>query len=139
MHEPNISQALCQYIATWQAPGFDWARCHCGTFAAGWVRLRTGRDALAGLECNATQRQWHRAVGEDMAELVTRQLATLPVLATLAQVGDVVMLPGAGAIGTLTICAGSTAVGIDAHGACTHVPMSEARCAWPLRAIEAAA
>lgn len=135
--QPSIAHALCGYLAAWQPPHFDWRDHHCGSFAAGWVRLRTGRDFLAGLEAHRTQRQWRRVVAGDMAELVTRQCGVLPLLATLAQAGDVVLLPGAMAGGTLCICAGPTAVGVDESGACVHVPMSEARCAWPLRMLRA--
>lgn len=121
---------LAQYLADWQTQGFDWGLRHCGHFAGGWVCMVTGRNALQGLEQHRTLADWRRAVGDDMAELVTRQWGQLPVLPTLAQVGDVVLLPGRFAGGTLAICAGRTAATVDEHGACILVPMDEARCAW---------
>lgn len=126
----STAERLTAYLATWTGEGFDWRLRHCGTFAAGWVREVTGRDALAGLESHRTLADWRRAVGGDMAELVSRQLQSLPVLSALAQLGDVVLLPGRITGGTLAICAGRTAATIDELGACIHVPMIEARCAW---------
>ena len=135
----NTAAQLTQYLADWPVAGFDWHTRHCGTFAAGWVRLVTGRDALAGLEGHRTLADWRRAVGDDMAELVTRQLGIMPRLPMLAQVGDVVLLPGRLAGGTLALCAGRTAATVDEHGACLHLPMLQARCAWPLLPVHEAA
>jgi hypothetical protein len=138
MHAPaqTFDAAFDAYLAGWQPSKFSWEDAHCGTFAAGWVTKATGRDALAGLRSHTTLRAWKGAVQGDMAELVTRQLGTLPVLATLAQRGDVVLFEGDVTGGALAICAGRTAVGLNSHGACLHLPMAEARCAWPLREVK---
>lgn len=132
----NTALHLTQYLQAWPVAGFDWRSRHCGTLIAGWVLLMTGRDALAGLENCRTLADWRREVGHDMAVLVSRQLGVMPVLPTLAHVGDVVLLPGKMAGGTLALCAGRTAATVDEHGACIHVPMAEARCAWHLVQIE---
>lgn len=135
----GVHASLAAYLAQWE-PRFDWSH-NCAHFAAGWVRWHTGLDALVGLQHLRTLHEWRDQVGTGIAETVSQRLRVLPVLATLAQAGDVVLvqtLRGTALTGgALGICAGRTAMVLDDAGAVHHVPMTEASCAWPLRKVHA--
>lgn len=129
---------LGAYLAAWRPAGWCWAQVHCGSFAAGWVQHATGRDALAGLRGITTLAGWARAVRGDMAGLVTRQLGgLLPQAPALARTGDVLLLPGHMAGGTLGICNGRHAVVLDDRGAVHMVPAVAATHAWALDGVAA--
>ena len=135
-HAPmSTAKALGIYLQAYSAP-FDWRRAHCGDFAGGWVLACTGRSPTAGMPRHATALGWRRALEQSggMVAVVSARLQRQPILPTLAQVGDVVMLPGDLTGGTLAICAGRTAICVDDAGATVHVPMSDALHAWRLMA-----
>lgn len=135
--EQDMGELLANYLAAdWRPGAWNWGRVHCGTFVAGWVLRRTGRDALAGLEAADTLEAWQRATGGDMAALVSRQLGGVePVPPGLARTGDVVLLPGNLAGGALGICSGRHAVVLRSDALATFAPMRMALHAWPLREV----
>jgi hypothetical protein len=132
----TIPAALALYLQTSAQP-FDWRNASCADFVAGWLVSRTGCDPMGGLRRHCTALGWHRAIQArgGWVPLVSGQLGCDPVQPSLAQTGDVVLLPGAITGGTLALCAGRTAVCVDEHGAQVHVPMAEALHAWPLAGV----
>jgi hypothetical protein len=130
---PSTAQALDLYLHAYSAP-FSWQRAHCGDFIGGWVLAMTGRSPVAGMPRQSTARAWARVFKSSggMVAVVSTRLQREPILPTLAQVGDVVMLPCAVLGGKLGICAGRTAVCMTEDGSTTHLPMYEALHAWPL-------
>ena len=106
----STAQQLDDYIRA--ARPFSWRAHHCGHWAAGWVKIRTGRDALAGLHAsglNAALAVCRRYGG--LGEAVTALTGWREVPHLAAQIGDLVMMPTDSAIGgALGICAGRDAV-----------------------------
>lgn len=88
---------------------------------------------MAGLRETRSKFAAYRLIGElggSLRAACTKQLSREPIVAALAQVGDVVLMPtpdGAAAVG---VCAGRTAVVVLADGATGHLAMTEAVCAW---------
>lgn len=106
----TTARLLDDYIRA--ARPFSWRAHHCGHWAAGWVKLRTGRDALDGLHAsglNAALSVCRRHGG--LGEAVTALTGWCEVLHLTAQLGDLVMMPTDSVIGgALGICAGRDAV-----------------------------
>jgi hypothetical protein len=128
----SVSARFAEYMRERAAvERFDWRRHNCAHFVADWVRVATGVDPLADLRGVQTLDGWHQAAGPDLRAAVTARLGVAPKLPTLAQCGDVVLLPAA-VFGALSICAGRTAAGLTPRGEVVHVPMTEAVCAWSL-------
>lgn len=132
----SLAVQLATYLAERHAP-FDWRGHTCAHWAAGWVRGATGRDALQGLPACASPREWLELVRDagGFQQLVTRQLRCSPVAPAMAQLGDLVLLPGLHTGGTLALCAGTTAAVLADDGATVHVPMHQAIVAWRLREV----
>ena len=123
---------LGDYLAQVGARPFDWAGWNCCHFAAGWVQRLTGRDVMEGLPPMHSRLTAHRLIGQlggSLQEAWTRQLGRQPVHATLAQVGDVVLvqLDDVQAVG---LCAGRTVAVLTEHDGVAHVPMRLATAAW---------
>lgn len=134
----TLHHQLAQYLQQ-QVQPFCWHQRHCAHFAAGWVLAATGRNVLQGLPACRTMRAWAayiRRVGGFEA-LVTRCLRCSPVPPAMAQLGDVVLLPGDVTGGTLGVCAGATAACLGEGGASVHLPMAGALAAWRLREVAA--
>lgn len=134
----SLAVQLATYLAQRHQP-FDWRSHTCAHWAAGWVHAATGRDPLQGLPPCATVRDWLEVVREagGFQALVTRQLRCSPVAPAMAQLGDVVLLPGLQTGGVLALCAGTTAALLADDGASVHVPMHQALAAWRLREVAA--
>lgn len=134
----SLCTQLAEYLAIRHEP-FNWAGNTCAHWAAGWVRAATGRDPLRHLpECTEPS-AWLRLVKESggVEALVTRCLRCSPVPPAMAQIGDVVLLPGHVTGALLALCAGTTAALLGDDGASLHVPMHQARAAWRLREVAA--
>jgi hypothetical protein len=133
----NRARQLTEYLLACAGHRFDWSGCNCAHFAAAWVRLATGREALAGLPAHADVREWLRQVQRagGVQPLVTAQLGCPPIAPAHAAVGDLVLLPGDVTGGTLGICAGSTAVCVADPGGTVHLPMAQALAAWRLAEV----
>lgn len=135
------------YLAQVDAqPGaWCWSRNNCVHFAGRWVELATGRQVLGNLadvaDVRAARRTLARLGGGTLKAAVTRAMNHAPMPASLAQVGDVVLMPGlsaaaaksAGLLGCgLGICVGRLATCLGDHGQRVAVPMTIALAAWPL-------
>jgi hypothetical protein len=145
MSSARTAAALCGYLDIAAREPFSWQRHNCTHFAAGWWHLMTGCDALAGLTMPAGPaacRRQLRDMGMPLVDLVGQRTGRAAIPASFAQVGDLVAVPttaltggdnGAGV--ALGICCGRTAALLAADGACVHVPMATAQCAWALGVV----
>lgn len=127
------AQELAQYCAGYSAGGFDWARANCCHFAAGWVESIKGSNPMAGLRTTRSKFSAYRLIGRlggSLRAAWSRLMVRESIPASLAQIGDVVLLPLPDGGAALGICAGRTAVFVLSDGATGHWPMSEAECAW---------
>lgn len=124
---------LEDYISAWAARSFDWnSRATCVHFAAGWVRMFESRDPLRSvpefkgkLAAGRTLLQYG-----SLKDAATQCLGRAPLLTpSLAQVGDVVLLPGQ-SYGTLGLCNGRNAAVLLEEGGVGFVEMDKAEAAW---------
>ena len=124
---------LAQYLHEHNLRAFDWARWNCCHFASEWVRRAEGWSPMSGLPQMKSQTTAHRLLGQlgGLREAWTKQLGREPILPTLAQSGDIVLVEAYGteAVG---ICAGRTAAVLTLEHGLAHVSMSEAKAAWRL-------
>lgn len=133
-----LSRPLAEYAAGYGVRVFDWKTANCCHFAAGWVLASTGHDPMAGLPQTEDKFAAYRLIrnGGGLAGLWSRQLGREPIRPTLAQVGDVVLMPLDDDRAAVGICAGRTAMFIDENGATAHQPMALATHAWRLKGNE---
>lgn len=120
------------YLTEIQARPFDWSAWNCCHFTAMWVRLVTGRNVMAGLPAMSTRLTAQRLIGQlggSLRAVWTRWLEREPILPTLAQVGDVVLVQ-VDDVEAVGICCGRTAAVLTEANGVAHVPMSSALAAW---------
>jgi hypothetical protein len=131
-----IDRALDEYLDRWGS--FDWAHGHCGIFAGNWVRQITRRRTLDGLPTLGSAIAWMRRVQGlgGLQVIVTERMGVQPINPAMAQVGDIVMLPGPVTGGALGICCGRTAALLHPNCGIVHLPMAQAIHAWPLREVK---
>lgn len=87
---------LRRYLATCEARVFRYGRHDCALFAAGWVRLRTGRDLTLGIRYASLREGSARLLAEGYADHVAVAAAQLAEIAPLqARPGDIAVLRGA--------------------------------------------
>lgn len=121
------------YMSLWVARRFDWSnRATCIHYAAGWVKAIEGFDPLA----RVPDFRGRFAAGSLLCEYgslrdaVTQALGRAPLAsARMAQVGDIVLLPGQ-FFGTLGICNGLRAAVLLEEGGTGFVEMDKAEAAW---------
>ena len=121
------------YLADAASRRFHWARHNCCHFVAAWVAAETGRDPMEGLPWThgrAAALRLIRQLGGTLADAWTRQLGRAPIAATLAQPGDVVLVPLGPASAAVGLCTGSHAALLTEHDGLIHLPMSAATQAW---------
>lgn len=126
---------LTEFLARLDEPRpFNWATNNCCSFAASWVELRTGKNPMAGLAATPDALSAMRLVksmGGTLAAAWSKALNQEPILPTLAQVGDVVLVPTEGVTGAAAgICVGSQAMFIDESGTGVFMPLSACTYAW---------
>lgn len=134
----SLAVQLAAFLGQHHAP-FSWHGETCAHWVARWIEAATGRDALHGLRACSDLRDWLRAVGAagSVESLVTRQLRCSAIHPAMAQLGDIVLVPGAISGGILGLCAGATVALRGDDGASVHLPMAEAQAAWRLREVAA--
>lgn len=131
----NKAKALTAYLAGREPAPFDWPTGNCAHFAGGFVAAVEGCDPLAGIAMPASlpaARRMQRHAG-GLQQLTTRALARAPILPTLAQVGDVVLLQVDAADAhaqALGLCCGENAAAVTDAGTITMHPMANALAAW---------
>lgn len=127
---------LDDYLTLWSDRRFDWAT-NCCHFTAGWVRMIENVDPLAMAKLAGdfgsplAAGRMLQVFGGDLRSAVTQALARAEQLPSLAQVGDVVLLPGT-LYGTLGICNGRDVAVLTTEGGTTFRNMSEAITSWPV-------
>ena len=83
---------LPEYIASNRRRPFEWGSFDCVLFVAGWVRLRTGVDQLAGLPAWTSEREARRviaSIGGLSAALDSRLVRIKPGMAIDGDIGIV--------------------------------------------------
>ena len=131
-----LSKPLEDYASEPEVRPFDWHTSNCCHFAAGWVERVTGQNPMAGLKATPTERAARRLIkdlGGDLMAAWTRQLGRGPILPTLAQVGDIVLLPVADGRHATGVCAGRFAWVVGDDGSILRVEMTHATHAWRLQ------
>lgn len=121
------------YLHLWSSRGFDWNnRATCVHFAGGWVKAIEGRDPLSSVPDFRGRFAAGRIISlhGSFEAAVTEALGRAPLESPrLAQVGDIVLLPGQ-SFGTLGICNGRrAAVLTEGHGV-DFLDMEQAEAAW---------
>lgn len=127
------AQVLGDYLAEVRARPFDWAAWNCCHFVAGWVLRQAGRDVMAGLPPMHSRLTAHRLIGQlggSLRDAWSRQMGgARPIAATLAEVGDVVLVE-ADDVQAVGICCGRTAAVLTERDGVAHIEMAQASAAW---------
>lgn len=121
------------FLRDYRPAPFDWATANCCHFAAAWVEYKTGRNPMAHLAITESKTAALRLIvelGGTLRAAWSARLESEPILATFAQVGDVVLFESRNAV---AVCAGSVAACVEEGGAFAFLPMSEAACAWRIK------
>lgn len=130
------AKQLTAFLAERQRAPFSWAGGNCGHFAAAWMKVAEGLDAMAGLPVTPNKKAAERLVRRrgGYAALVSRQLGRDPIGAAFAQLGDLVLLPLPDAgpdAKALGVCAGAgMAAFVTEHGDVAYLALARAECAW---------
>lgn len=124
---------LEDYIALYAERRFGWEHDSCAHFAARWVRAQENLYPLRGLPRFGGPMEAGHIIsryGGTLRDAVTQMLARAPLeTPRLAQLGDIVLLPG-GFHGTLGICNGLRAAVLSEEGGVVFVEMEQAEAAW---------
>lgn len=104
----NIGRLLDEYLAT--VGPFDWKRNNCYHYTFGWLKYRGSPDYQPEYD-DLTPRNMVRLLQQrgDLVSVVSVFFGRPPVPVTQLQIGDVLILRGAGPRGALAILAGRTA------------------------------
>ena len=124
-----MTRTLEHYLQS--CPPFDWRAFNCCHFAAGWAKLRTGKDYMAGLPETATLVDATRLkarLGGLLAAVSARLGVPVPVAE--AKIGDLVLIKADDAE-LLGIYTGAGVICVDQTGFVVFV-MSVATHAWSL-------
>lgn len=134
----TTAQQLDAWLQAVASRAFCWQTWHCGHFAADWVLLATGHAMALGLPPQQEPRAWARALAQagGMRGHLLRHTGAKALPGFMAQVGDVVMLPGRVVPQALGVCAGSQ-VACVAHTGVAMRPLLEAAACWRLADLAA--
>lgn len=131
----SIPDRINTYIELALTQPFDWHRCNCLHFAAGWVYVVKGYSVLRG-DLRAELADLHSF--EDADHCIDSRLGCNHERAIYAQAGDIVRIPlqrkGRWLLG---ICVGMDLVVIRAAGdGLMYVPRELGAASWPLEMIQ---
>ena len=131
----SSGSALNEYVAQSNGKEFSWSANNCGDFIRGWIREATGKtiDVLPHGDTEAEAMDRIVELG-GIERMMTLALGCSPIPASMAQVGDIVLVSG-GSMGVLCVCNGRTAVGPGQLGRPVFVPMFMATAAWRIREV----
>lgn len=129
----TTAQQLDQWLQAVAGRAFCWQTWHCGHFAADWVLAATGHKLALGLSQQQSPRAWAHALAHagGMRTHLLRHTGAKALPACMAQVGDLMMLPGRLVPQALGVCAGSQ-VACVAHTGVAMRPLLEAAACWRL-------
>lgn len=130
----TLYQRLELWLQAVAARPFDWGAWHCGHFAADWVLAATGHRLALGLPAADDPRTWARNLAQAGGLRAHLKAHTgAPALpGCLAQVGDVVLLPGRVVPEALAVCVGERIACVGHPGGVVHRPLADARWCWRL-------
>ena len=130
----TVYQRLDVWLRAVSARPFDWAAWNCGHFAADWVLAATGHRLALGLPATADPRAWSRALAQagGLRAHVKAHTGAVALPGCLAQVGDVVLLPGRVVPEALAVCVGERIACVGHPGGVVQRPLFEARWCWRL-------
>lgn len=124
---------LRAYLRDHHDARFRYGRMDCALFAAGWARLRTGRDLMLGIEYG-TLREGRAKLAEighaDHVDAAAAQLVEIPV--AMAQRGDLAAVPSGRGGWALGIVTGERVAVLTRHKL-EQVPLNVAARAFELR------
>jgi hypothetical protein len=128
----STAARLSEFLDAWPAKPFDWASGNCCHFAAAWVKAATGREIE--LPKTPDVRAARRVLKTGLADACRRLYGGPEVLPTLAQTGDLVLVPveGEGVGEALGICSGRDVILLGADGKPAVLPIDRATTAWRL-------
>lgn len=123
-----MSRALLNgYIRSVHSARFEYGRHDCALFAAGWVKLKTGRD----LTCGASYRSLRGGIEilqslgfSDHVEATATFLPEVPLLT--ARLGDIAAIPGRRRIPILGIVTGERIAVLTRPKGGGFIPLTEA-------------
>jgi hypothetical protein len=117
---------LAAYLRAAAARPFRYGRHDCTTFAAGWVKARTGRDLMDGMSYATLRGGRALLAAQGFATQADAAAASLAEIEPLrARVGDVAEVDGA-----LGIVAGETVALLRRPAGLVHRPLTDARRAF---------
>lgn len=136
----SIAIALGNYFEECASKKFAWQEFNCAHFILGWWNIATGDNVYADVNMPTTAieaREWLKDRHATLVAEVAQRINRKPIKATLAQVGDIVVLEGLLSeelgVGTaLGICNGQRAAVLGPAGM-IFVPMHLASFAFRLR------
>lgn len=118
---------LNDYIRSVHSARFQYGRHDCALFAAGWVKVKTGRDLTGGASYASLREgvELLQARGySDHVEAAAAVLQEIPVLS--ARLGDIAVLPGRRRIPILGIVTGERIAVLMRPKGGGFVPLTEA-------------
>lgn len=131
--KPSAAERLDDYSKGRIDAPFHWGVANCCHWPAGWVLACEGFDPMEGLKATPTPaaaRRLIKSLGGSLVAAWTKQLGREPIAPTLAQIGDVVVIPLDADRQTTGVCAGRDALCVDDAGKVVRVPMGAAIAAW---------
>lgn len=139
----SVAAALDRYLIESPIAAFDWASANCCHFASRWVLIVEGRDPMAAMSLPATPSQFAArrlivALGGSLEAAWTKCLGRPPIPPTLAQVGDVVLVPLPDEGAAVGICVGRDVLCVAPSGDRVAIGMQRALCAWRIGAASCA-
>lgn len=133
----NRTALLEEYLVANREPTFDWELSNCCHFACRWVELLTGTDLMLGLRSTPSEfaaRKLLAELGGTLDQVWTKTLGEAAAISpTLAQVGDVVMIPMEDKAGAAVgICSGMDVICVAETGRLARIPISLGTHAWKI-------
>lgn len=129
---------LDDYLCRARLRSFDWATFNCCHFAAQWVHEETGHPVtleIPAVTCKVEADLAAERVGGSLQGAVTAALGQEPKPATLAQIGDLVLLQEEG-VTAVGICTGRYAAFLALESGARFLPMRHAQFAWTIEMDE---
>jgi hypothetical protein len=114
---------------------FCWLKWNCCHFVAGWMHEVSGFNPMHGLPYTPSgfhAQRLQRRLGGTLADAWAARLGRAPIAPTLAQVGDVVLVPLPGDHAAVGICTGRHAAVLTLADGLAMLPIGAATHAWRL-------
>ncbi|MBE7420682.1 MAG: hypothetical protein HS128_23545 [Ideonella sp.] len=130
----QLAQRLAEYLAEAARP-FDWATHNCCHFAAGWVRLIEGLDAMPLVPTPDAMQAWRLIASYGgLADAITQELGRAPIAPAEARLGDVVLMPLMSDRASVGISNGRVSMFLADDGSVLALPTLQAVHAWRIGA-----